>query len=66
MLSKITGEVQEGLHVNVAEVVCGDPTCAPIDTVVTLTWEKGLSKPLGIPKDSATVTEEDVEVTMHR
>jgi hypothetical protein len=46
----------------VVQVVCGDPTCAPIDTVVQLTWAEGLSKPLGIPKTSAEVTQEDLEV----
>lgn len=44
------------------KVACGDPTCAPIDTVLTLTWDQGLSKPLGIPKEAKDVTEEDVEV----
>jgi hypothetical protein len=43
-------------------VACGDPTCAPIDTVLQFTWaEPGLSKPLGIPKVAAEVTAEDVE-----
>lgn len=51
-----------GLYLNVAQVVCGDPTCAPIDTVLTLTWQApGLSKPLGIPKTADQVTAEDVE-----
>ena len=27
--------------VDVAEVVCGDPTCAPIDTVFTIVWQSG-------------------------
>ena len=50
-----------GLHLNVQEIMCGDPECAPIDTVIQLTWEApGLSKPLGIPKISAEVTKEDV------
>ena len=26
---------------DINEVVCGDPTCAPIDTVFTLIWEAG-------------------------
>lgn len=30
--------------------------------MIQLTWQAGLSKPLGIPKSSAEVTEEDVEV----
>ena len=40
------------------QVICGDPTCAPIDTVLQLTWDEGLSKPLGIPMPSAEVTED--------
>jgi hypothetical protein len=42
-------------------VACGDPTCAPIDTVVQFTWQEGLSKPLGMPMTSAEVTAEDIE-----
>lgn len=44
------------------QVACGDPTCAPIDTVLQFTWQQGLSKPLGIPKVAAEVTQEDIEV----
>lgn len=31
-----------GLIVDVNEVVCGDPSCAPIDTVFTLIWQSGI------------------------
>ena len=34
-------ELQDGLIMDVKEVVCGDPTCAPIDTVFTLLWTSG-------------------------
>ena len=60
-LNQIPEAQRVGLHLNVQEVQCGDPECAPIDTVIQLTWDApGLSKPLGIPKPSEEVTEEDV------
>lgn len=34
-------ELQEGLLIDAKEVVCGDPSCAPVDTVITLVWESG-------------------------
>ena len=30
-----------GLMLDINEVVCGDPTCAPVDTVFTLVWQTG-------------------------
>ena len=43
-LQLIPMELQEGLIVDVKEVACGDPSCAPIDTMVTLVWESGGEK----------------------
>lgn len=37
-LSCVPEKLQKGLIVDVSEVVCGDPTCAPVDTVFTLIW----------------------------
>jgi hypothetical protein len=33
--------LHEGMIVDVKEVVCGDPSCAPIDTVFTFLWQSG-------------------------
>lgn len=44
-LSCMAPELQEGLTVDVNEVACGDPSCAPVDTIVTLIWS-GNSSPL--------------------
>jgi hypothetical protein len=35
----ISEELKEGLLIDVKEIICGDPNCAPIDTVITLVWE---------------------------
>jgi hypothetical protein len=43
------GELREGLILDINEVVCGDPTCAPIDTVFTLIWEAGGKGVFAIP-----------------
>jgi hypothetical protein len=37
-LSLMADELHKGLILDINEVVCGDPTCAPIDTVFTLVW----------------------------
>lgn len=33
--------LKDGLLLDVKEVACGDPTCAPIDTIFTLLWQGG-------------------------
>jgi len=33
--------LQEGLLLDVKEIQCGDPGCAPVDTVFTLVWQSG-------------------------
>jgi hypothetical protein len=37
-MSCVPAELHEGLLIDVNEVICGDPTCAPVDTVFTLVW----------------------------
>lgn len=39
--SIIPAELHEGLDLDIREVVCGDPACAPVDTIFTLVWESG-------------------------
>jgi hypothetical protein len=41
VLNEVPKDIHAGLLVNVKEIVCGDPACAPIDTVVTMVWESG-------------------------
>eukprot|EP01039_Chlorochromonas_danica_P020850 gene20850-25555_t len=53
-------DLREGLIIDVSEVICGDPSCAPIDTVFTLVWEpsgKGLFSIAAPPSD---VTREEL------
>lgn len=59
----IPDEFKSGLHTNVTQVACSDPGCSPIDTVIHLTWQDGLSKPIGIPLPASEVTREEVQVT---
>lgn len=61
-LSIIDVDLQEGLIIDINEVICGDPSCAPIDTVFTLVWNndvngKGL---FAIPAAPAEVTQDDL------
>ena len=46
--------------VDVAEVVCGDPTCAPIDTVFTIVWQSGGKGVFALPMTATEVTKEDL------
>lgn len=48
-LSIIPIEHQEKLDLDIREVVCGDPSCAPIDTVVTMVWPSGGKGIFAIP-----------------
>lgn len=41
--------------IDVNEVVCGDPTCAPIDTVFTLVWESGGKGVFALPTTASAV-----------
>jgi hypothetical protein len=51
-------ELQEGLQLDVKEVECGDPNCAPIDTVFTLVWQAGGRGMFAVPLCMAEITEE--------
>jgi len=37
----VPAALQDGLLLDVKEVQCGDPGCAPVDTVFTLVWQSG-------------------------
>lgn len=52
-------DCSKGLLVDISEVVCGDPNCAPIDTVVTLVWESGGKGMWGIPAELHQIGKED-------
>lgn len=52
--------MRTGLLVDVAEVVCGDPTCAPIDTVFTLVWQSGGKGVFALPMSAVEITKEDL------
>lgn len=45
---------------DVAEVVCGDPSCAPVDTVFTLVWQSGGKGVFALPLTAAEVTKDDL------
>jgi len=60
-LALVPIDLQEGLLIDINEVVCGDPSCAPIDTVFTLVWTASNGKGLfAIPAPSAEVMQEDL------
>jgi hypothetical protein len=46
--------------VNVEEVACGDPSCAPIDTVFTLVWQSGGKGVFALPMLASEVTKDDL------
>lgn len=64
MVKATSLEAMVGCRINVREVICGDPTCAPVDTFVMLIWESGETRHLQIPKPVNEVFEEDVEAAL--
>jgi len=61
VLEMIPEELKEGLHVNVLQMSCTDPGCAPIDTIVHLTWQQGLSKPVRVGLEAREVDYPDLQ-----
>jgi hypothetical protein len=39
-LEQVPEELRENLQISVQEVQCGDPNCAPIDTAITLIFNR--------------------------
>ena len=52
-LSIIPPHLKDGLLIDVKEVVCGDPSCAPVDTVFELVWTAPSSKASATPPSSS-------------
>jgi len=59
-LTVIPQELHPGLLLDTKEIICGDPTCAPIDTVVTMVWKDGGRGMFAMPLDPMDVTQDDV------
>jgi hypothetical protein len=47
--------------VTVSEVICGDPECAPVDTIFRLVYKDAPIKMFGVPKEVEDVTLEDLK-----
>jgi len=50
-----------GLLLDVKEVQCGDPNCAPIDTVFTLVWSEGGRGVFALPFSTDELGQEDIQ-----
>jgi hypothetical protein len=59
-LSIIPLDCQENLNLDIREVVCGDPSCAPVDTVFTLIWQSGGKGVFALPLEPKEVTQDDL------
>jgi hypothetical protein len=68
-LQLVPEDLKPGLIIDINEVVCGDPSCAPIDTVFTLVWEpkgKGLFSIAAPPIEiSAEELQEEFPVSLY-
>mmetsp|Transcript_9038 Transcript_9038/g.13910 ORF Transcript_9038/g.13910 Transcript_9038/m.13910 type:complete len:350 (+) Transcript_9038:26-1075(+) len=53
------------LFMNVREVACGDPTCAPIDTVLAFIFRNGRRAMTGIPLEMRQIKKNDIAQTMN-
>jgi hypothetical protein len=56
----IPPHIHDGLVLDIKEVVCGDPSCAPVDTVFTLVWPNGRGM-FALPYSPEEITQEDLE-----
>lgn len=59
-LSIIPIDCQENLNLDIREVICGDPSCAPVDTVFTLLWPSGGKGVFALPFEPKEVTQDDL------
>ena len=59
-LPLIPSDLQEGLIIDVNEVQCRDPTCAPIDTVFTFVWASTGKGLFAFPSSAAEITQEEL------
>ena len=53
-------DCQEDLDLDIREVICGDPTCAPIDTVFTLIWPNKGRGLFAIQLSPSEITKEEL------
>lgn len=49
-----------GLILDINEVACGDPSCAPVDTIFTLIWEGTGKGVFAMPMMAGEITQEDL------
>ena len=52
-LTLIPPHFRDGLLIDVKEIVCGDPSCAPVDTVFELVWTTPVTKAVATPPSSS-------------
>lgn len=57
----IPEDLREGLIIDVSEVVCGDPSCAPVDTFFTLVWETSGKGVFAIPAEMAEISKDELK-----
>lgn len=62
-LDLIPADIRTGAIVSVQEVQCGDPTCAPIDTAVTIVFESGGGGMFGIPAEAKDVEQKHIKAS---
>ena len=48
----------------VQEIICGDPSCSPIDTAVMIMFESGASGQFGLPMEPCEVNDEELDAFM--
>lgn len=58
--SIIPVELHEGILIDIQEVICGDPECAPVDTVFYLMWTGGHRGVFALPAKAAEVTQDEL------
>jgi hypothetical protein len=60
-LAQVPEDLRTGLIIDVSEVVCGDPSCAPVDTFFTLVWETSGKGVFAMPAEVKDISKEDLD-----
>jgi hypothetical protein len=53
--------LRDGLIMDVKDIICGDPNCAPVDTVFTLVWGEGGRGVFALPFAPEELGQEDMK-----
>jgi len=61
-LELMPATIRDDAVISAQEVICGDPDCSPVDTLINIVFNSGIDGSIGIPCEAPKVTKEELEV----